>query len=672
MQKIGSKLTRTTFWTTLMLVLVFFSLGIYLAYVNSAEDQEKTRIQEYITDLIKHSAFSSNLAFQDSAKVKSFCEKLYMVTAIRCLAIKHGEQRWIIPETFTSWDEAAQWPANRLIRSADRSIFVVDVALTDFSTNNAVLIRAAADGRLISNSVNKARLDITVIIVAFIVLVLFTGYVFDSYYIVPVRKLSHHTQLILSGQTNFLPEDDLPEEFYGLVKHLAELVDRIKQLEARNKHVTERFLQRIDELHLKHSARQKELDELTSLIHLSLSLNQAETTGQVLNRISQDIIEHSPFTLAILFENRDNHLKFRNSHIRGLSILNNKLATALMDYILPTTSHEYEIFVNEQEEISTSVHFQEQLYHLGITGPLALLPLGSYGLLIVGRAAGQEEIDFQLLERLTFFRRIYVSTLDRINVFNKLKRNIQIRTAELETTNELLTSHLHEKDNMIKLVSHDLNAPLRNITGLLDSIIRKYGTSLNKDVLNRLNRIQNNIEREMQTIGDILNAYRNLNEKTGFSLTDTASILSSVREDLQFELNSRHIYLSIEGHLPKIETNPLLLKHIFLNLIDNATKYFDKNKRQNRIRVYNYEDTENTVFVVEDNGIGIASENLNDIFSGKSGHRGQSGSGLGLALCHTLTEKLNGKIWVESQLGQGSKFFVSFRKTALKLSKTVA
>jgi signal transduction histidine kinase len=94
--------------------------------------------------------------------------------------------------------------------------------------------------------------------------------------------------------------------------------------------------------------------------------------------------------------------------------------------------------------------------------------------------------------------------------------------------------------------------------------------------------------------------------------------------------------------------------------LDNALKYLD-DSRPGMIHIYGKIDNGQSIYCVEDNGVGIASEHQNKIF--EVFHRlepdKKSGEGLGLTIVRRILDRHNGKIWVESELGKGSKFFVS-------------
>jgi len=105
------------------------------------------------------------------------------------------------------------------------------------------------------------------------------------------------------------------------------------------------------------------------------------------------------------------------------------------------------------------------------------------------------------------------------------------------------------------------------------------------------------------------------------------------------------------------------INQVFSNLLNNSLKYLDPN-RPGVIRVCGQEEPDRVVYSIEDNGIGIAAEHQDSIY--KIFHRLDSqrgtGEGLGLTIVRRVLERHHGKIWVESEVNEGSKFYVSLPK----------
>ena len=120
----------------------------------------------------------------------------------------------------------------------------------------------------------------------------------------------------------------------------------------------------------------------------------------------------------------------------------------------------------------------------------------------------------------------------------------------------------------------------------------------------------------------------------------------------------------IVENLPVINADKTPILQLFQNLISNAFKYRSLG-RDPIVKVSSLERKEEWVFIVEDNGIGIDAkfyEKIFVIFQRLHNKDEYSGTGIGLAVCKKIIERLNGKIWLESIPGEGSKFYFSIPK----------
>ena len=248
----------------------------------------------------------------------------------------------------------------------------------------------------------------------------------------------------------------------------------------------------------------------------------------------------------------------------------------------------------------------------------------------------------------------------------QLKSRLINRKRELKSINNILAATIKSQRNFIKVISHNLKAPLRNVSGLVDSIYRKYPDTLNPDVANRLSRIKKNVDKERKIISDIFINITNQKKILVYEKIDLNEIVSSIIEDLDFEIQDKNIDVNIKNKLPIVYTNRIILKHIFQNLLDNACKYFQKDGN-NHIEITYIDNDSDHVFSVRDTGPGISKEIQKTLFhsydySQSANISDDMDSGLGLELVSTFIDIINGKIWLESEIGAGSTFFISLSK----------
>jgi signal transduction histidine kinase len=253
------------------------------------------------------------------------------------------------------------------------------------------------------------------------------------------------------------------------------------------------------------------------------------------------------------------------------------------------------------------------------------------------------------------------------------------RTAQLEIANKRLSSEITEKEDFLRAVSHDLNAPLRNIDGMTTMLLMKHKATLDDEVVHRLERIQKNVKMETDLISELLELSRIKTRRHKMEPVDIKAMIQDLTGVFESDLKNRRIEILIDTELPSINGEKARLRQIFQNLIDNAIKYMgDGLSRSIHIGCNTLADS--VEFYVKDTGIGIEPDELSKVFViFRRGRNTQAqnvpGKGVGLASVKSIIETYNGTIWVESQVGSGSTFrftisgrFVSSDKTAVEFS----
>ena len=141
---------------------------------------------------------------------------------------------------------------------------------------------------------------------------------------------------------------------------------------------------------------------------------------------------------------------------------------------------------------------------------------------------------------------------------------------------------------------------------------------------------------------------------------DMNKLITSLVGTMKFQIRDCDASVTVEK-LPSCLGDAGLLRQVFSNLLSNAIKYLDPN-RKGQIHIRGRSEDSRSVFCVEDNGIGIEPKHQKkvfDIFYRVDPSDPVGGEGFGLSIASKSLERINGKIWVESESGQGSKFFVS-------------
>src|SRR5687768_11207197 len=221
-------------------------------------------------------------------------------------------------------------------------------------------------------------------------------------------------------------------------------------------------------------------------------------------------------------------------------------------------------------------------------------------------------------------------------------------------------SEIAKKEDFLRAVSHDLNAPLRNISGMATMLLMKSRDKFDPEIIHRLERIQKNVEAETELIAELLELSRIKTRRQKMEPVDVNVLVNDIGDVLENDLKSRGIELVVDNKLPVVQCERARLRQVFQNLIDNAIKYMG-DKPGKAIHVGCSGRVTETEFYVRDTGIGIDPEDVSKVFF--VFRRGKNtaacnvpGKGVGLASVKSIIETYNGTIWVESELGKGSTF----------------
>jgi signal transduction histidine kinase len=239
-----------------------------------------------------------------------------------------------------------------------------------------------------------------------------------------------------------------------------------------------------------------------------------------------------------------------------------------------------------------------------------------------------------------------------------LERKIEQRTAQLEMANNRLVSEIAEKEQFLRAVSHDLNAPLRNISGIATMLLSKHGEEFPKDVVYRLERIKSNVDVQGDLISELLELSRIRTRRQAMEPVGVEQLVEELRGIFEEDLRRAQITLCVDTPLPKLNAERARVRQIFQNLIDNAIKYIGDGPRREIHIGCALHHTE-VEFYVRDTGMGIESDDLSKIFfvfrrGRNTSQRNIPGKGVGLASVKSIVETYSGTIWATSEPGQGT------------------
>lgn len=243
----------------------------------------------------------------------------------------------------------------------------------------------------------------------------------------------------------------------------------------------------------------------------------------------------------------------------------------------------------------------------------------------------------------------------------KKAEDLEETTKELEMLNEELIRSNQELDDFTSVVSHDLKEPLLGIGGFSKLLKERYRDILDERGKHYLDVIFESTLKMKRLIDDLLELSR-ITRKRFWEKVDLNQILTELKEELVFRLQSRNAQLKILP-LPTIRCQRARIAQVFKNLLVNAIKYNDKKWPQ--IEVGLSEDSEGKfTFYVKDNGRGIPKKYHERIFRifQRLERDDTEGTGAGLAIARKIVESHGGNIWVESEVGAGATFYLTIPK----------
>jgi signal transduction histidine kinase len=219
-----------------------------------------------------------------------------------------------------------------------------------------------------------------------------------------------------------------------------------------------------------------------------------------------------------------------------------------------------------------------------------------------------------------------------------------------------------ELQQFAQLTSHDLKTPLATMANLCDEALDEFGQEMPAEAAKLVESARNRAFRMSVTIDELLSSTISLHSNDPEDEVSSEQAMAEAIDQIRPILEQKKIELTITAPLPKVMGDQVRIREVFYNLLSNAVKYSDKPK--GTITVGCTIRDHECVFSIADNGPGIPSDELARVFvpfRRLAAHRGVPGSGLGLYFAKTIVEQQNGRIWVESQLGKGSCFYVCLK-----------
>jgi nitrogen-specific signal transduction histidine kinase len=232
---------------------------------------------------------------------------------------------------------------------------------------------------------------------------------------------------------------------------------------------------------------------------------------------------------------------------------------------------------------------------------------------------------------------------------------------------EKLTISNRELESFAYVASHDLQEPLRMVTSFMQLLAQQYGDKLDSKAHEYINFAVDGAKRLFDLLNGLLSYSRIQTRGQTFTLVDANIVLNTVLKNLALVISEKNAVIESD-RLPVLHADETQLVQLFQNIIANGIKFSNNTPR---IYISFKFDIDHYLFSIKDEGIGIEPQyfvKIFEIFQRLMPRDQYDGIGIGLALCRRIVERHGGKIWVESEPGNGSTFYFTIHND---LPKTV-
>jgi PAS domain S-box-containing protein len=233
-----------------------------------------------------------------------------------------------------------------------------------------------------------------------------------------------------------------------------------------------------------------------------------------------------------------------------------------------------------------------------------------------------------------------------------LEKRVEERTEQLEAANKELEAFSYS-------VSHDLRAPLRAIDGFSHILLNDYTDRLDSEGKRLLNVVRDNTHRMGQLIDDMLKFSRSGRVELTFSNIDMEGLAHEVIDELKASVAVDPDFQLEIGAIPAARGDRAMLRQVFVNLLSNAIK-FSYGKKAPHIKVGGTTGGNETVYYVQDNGVGFNmqyADKLFGVFQRLHSVNEFEGTGIGLAIVKRIVNRHGGRVWAEGKVNEGATIY---------------
>jgi signal transduction histidine kinase len=338
--------------------------------------------------------------------------------------------------------------------------------------------------------------------------------------------------------------------------------------------------------------------------------------------------------------------------------------------------------------ITRQPHFyQTTLFHFFVLILALSAGAGTYRLRVSQLKAREQKLLGLVIERTSALQE---SETQLRRSRDELEHRVQERTSELLEANRALEDEVtmrrrteeqlilakdaaeaasRAKSDFLANMSHEIRTPINGILGMTDITL---GTNLDAEQKEYLDIVRFSADSLLAIVNDILDFSKIEARKLTLDCCpfELRRSIDELVRSLSLRAHQRNLVLScdVDSEVPNdVLGDPLRLRQVLLNLLDNALKFTSKGGVALSVKVDSFTESEAFLhFSVQDTGIGISADKQKTIFEAftqadTSSTRRYGGTGLGLTISYQLAEMMQGQLWVESEPGQGSTFHFTAR-----------
>jgi signal transduction histidine kinase len=271
----------------------------------------------------------------------------------------------------------------------------------------------------------------------------------------------------------------------------------------------------------------------------------------------------------------------------------------------------------------------------------------------------------------------FEGALENITDRKTMERQIKSTITNLESTREELTTLNAQKDKILAIVSHDLRSPFGSILGFCDLLKNEFGSLSDNEKIEYISFIADAAKQQLDLVNSILDWSRLETGRIQVNIVpvECAALASGTVTSLMGLAKVRNI--AVQSTVPAetfIDADKNLIRQVLQNLVGNALKFTPAG---GSITIGLKENnSDRTILEISDTGIGIPKNEIERLFKidekySRKGLQGETGTGLGLPICHEIMKHHHGSIDVRSEEGTGTTFVLTFPKKKQRPFKNI-